>query len=82
MIPCKRCMLSEIDPDGLYREVSELIALIRPDERTEDGEYRRRLGICSECDSLNTGTCGVCGCFAELRAAKKAMHCPHEMHKW
>ena len=79
---CKRCFFAELDPKGIYKEISELIAALPEEKRTHEEEYRRRLKICGECDSLGEGTCGKCGCFVELRAAKKDMHCPSEKHYW
>ncbi|MGN0552809.1 MAG: DUF6171 family protein [Oscillospiraceae bacterium] len=79
---CKKCFFSEIDRNGIYKDISELIAALPSERRTDETEYRRRLKICGECDFLGEGTCGKCGCFVELRAAKKDMHCPSEEHLW
>lgn len=80
--PCRKCLLENIDPEGIYKEVSELIAALPRERRTEEAEYRRRLEICLRCRMLGEGICGVCGCFVELRAAKADMHCPGEQHYW
>lgn len=79
---CRKCLFSEIDRDGVFREISEMIAAIPHEKRTDEAEYRRRLEICGGCGKLGEGTCGVCGCFVELRAAKKDMYCPHENRYW
>ncbi|MGN0436084.1 MAG: DUF6171 family protein [Wujia sp.] len=79
---CKRCFFAEIDRDGIYKEISRIISDMPEEKRTEEAEYQRRLDICEKCDSLGEGTCGKCGCFVELRAAKKDMHCPSEKHFW
>lgn len=79
---CKRCLLADIDVDGLYKQVSDLIALIPDDRRTAEEEYRRRLDICRGCDRLRDGICGECGCFVELRAANSANYCPSYPKKW
>ncbi|MCI7766557.1 MAG: DUF6171 family protein [Oscillospiraceae bacterium] len=79
---CKRCFFAELDPSGIYREISDLISALPAEKRTDEKEYRRRLELCGRCSSLGEGTCGKCGCFVELRAAKKDMHCPHEISKW
>lgn len=79
---CKKCFFAELDPKGIYKEISELIAALPAEKRTDDEEYRRRLEICGRCSSLGEGTCGKCGCFVELRAAKRDMHCPDERHFW
>ena len=79
---CRRCFFEDTDPGGVYREIQEMISAMPEERRTEETEYRRRLEICSGCSFLGEGTCGVCGCFVELRAAKKDLHCPCERHYW
>lgn len=79
---CRKCLLEEIDRDGVYASIRELLHALPEDGRTEENEYRRRLELCKQCDFLIEGTCGMCGCFVELRAAKVNMHCPHEEHFW
>ncbi|MFA7674019.1 MAG: DUF6171 family protein [Clostridia bacterium] len=78
---CKRCFLNEIDED-MYKGIYEYISSLSEDIRTEEKEYATRLSTCRQCDSLMEGTCVKCGCFAEVRAAKKNMHCPSEEHFW
>lgn len=78
---CKRCFLNEIDED-MYKGIYEYISSLSEDIKTEGKAYAERLAICRQCDSLIGGTCIKCGCFAEVRAAKKIMHCPSEEHLW
>ena len=79
---CKRCLLIDIDIDGLYREVADLISLIPEDKRADEELYAERLETCKGCDRLENGICGECGCFAELRAATEANYCPSYPKKW
>ncbi len=79
---CKRCLLLETDPEGLFKKVSELISLIPEDIKTPEEEYGRRLEICKSCDGLQNGICKECGCFVELRAATRKNYCPSAYHKW
>lgn len=79
---CRKCLFEETDPNGVYNSIKELIAALPEEKRAGEAEYSRRLDICRQCDSLGEGTCGKCGCFVELRAAKADMHCPHEEHHW
>lgn len=79
---CRKCLFEEIDRNGVYASIKELITAIPEEKRTPETEYRRRLNICKNCDELGEATCGKCGCFVELRAAKAEMHCPHEDHCW
>lgn len=48
-----------------------MIAALPEEKRADDDTYRHRLDICGSCESLGSGICGKCGCFVELRAAKK-----------
>ena len=79
---CKRCLLADIDVDGLYKKVSELIELIPEDIRASDELYHKRLEICRACHSLENGICRECGCFAELRAATRKNYCPSVYKYW
>lgn len=79
---CKRCLLLEVDPEGLYKKVSELIEVMPEDVKTSEAEYARRLDICRSCDCLENGICRECGCFVELRAAAKRNYCPSVYHYW
>ncbi len=77
---CKKCLMEKLDPHGIYETVRERVKLIPDDERCPDDEYYRRLGICTECARHNSGTCALCGCFVEYRAAFSERHCPD--NKW
>lgn len=77
---CRRCLLAELDNEKLLADVRKAVGLLDKAARTTDEEYARRLDICKECDYLNDGTCGACGCYVELRAATKNSKCPYK--KW
>lgn len=79
---CKRCLLSDIDSDGLYKKISELIEVMSDDIKADADLYRKRLEICKACESLANGTCLECGCFVELRAAAKKNYCPSVKKFW
>lgn len=79
---CKKCLLSEIDADKYYATMFEYIDNLPIDIKTEDGEYKRRLGLCKLCDNLVNGMCIKCGCFVEVRAAKRLNYCPSEDKFW
>ena len=61
---------------------------IEPQQLTEmaksyDPEtYAARLNICRTCDNLHSGTCALCGCYLEARAAKKRQGCPKVPEMW
>ena len=66
--------------DGLYlgREIELEGARIAFPE----AEYRRRLALCKGCGELANGICAQCGCFVELRAAKRQNRCPAFPPRW
>jgi len=70
---CRRCLLSH--GDDLYKTLTEHIKALPMEERVPLEEYTRRLEKCQACDHLINGTCTLCGCYVELRAAKKLQRC-------
>ena len=67
---------------ALMENIRDLIALL-PEEQLASDELRAlRLAHCRACDHLVNGTCALCGCFVELRAAKVRMRCPDVPPKW
>lgn len=80
--PCRRCLLADITEDELSRAITARISAIPDEQRTPEAEYQRRLSVCKGCDMLISGTCGKCGCYVELRAARAANRCPHEKKYW
>ncbi len=76
---CKKCFTG-IEAES-YRELIEKSAASIPQrDRSGDGERERRFRICEGCEKLVGATCQACGCYVELRALRKASHCPHK--KW
>ena len=80
--PCTLCLLEEAGRADVAQAVRAAAAKIPADKRTEEAEYSRRLEICRECEHLLGGTCMKCGCYSELRAARKDAHCPLRAKKW
>lgn len=68
------------------KELSELIRdrieAMPEDLRADERTVASRLECCRACDHLMSGTCALCGCYVELRAAKKAQCCPDVPGKW
>jgi len=60
----------------------ELISRIPEEERAPQDLVRRRLAACRACGHLNQGTCGLCGCYVEHRAEKRAAACPDLPPHW
>lgn len=81
-MPCRRCLLEEAGQLDLHELIKQRIAVIPAEQRADEELYRTRLEKCRSCDSLNSGTCAKCGCYAELRAARADAYCPHEKRFW
>ena len=50
--------------------VRDYVDSLSADEKTDEATYAARLNICRTCDDLHSGTCALCGCYVEARAAK------------
>ena len=80
--PC-RCLITDLpDQAALSRLIRERLAQISPEDRATPEETARRLSRCRDCDALRNGTCGLCGCYVELRAAWAARRCPAVPPRW
>lgn len=78
-IICKKCFIG-VQAEQYSEMIEKCKAAIPVRDRTEDGEYARRIGLCEECEFFHAATCRACGCYVELRAMKKGTHCPKK--KW
>ena len=67
---CKKCLLREMAEEDA-RQIEKYREAIKKADRVEEQEYERRLALCKDCELLNAGTCGACGCYVELRALMK-----------
>lgn len=76
---CKRCFLQELDGE-YFKSVYQYISSLPAEQKTSPETYADRLDICRLCPDLKNGMCAQCGCFAEVRAAKKRLGCP--MGRW
>lgn len=77
---CKRCLLREYNEQEYRDKLERVINLMEESEKAEETLYQERLAQCKTCEKLVTGTCMVCGCYVELRAAAKEGRCPN--HCW
>lgn len=66
----------------MARVIAEYVASLDESVRTPEDAYRARLAICEGCDQLLSGTCRLCGCYVETRAAKKGQNCPMVPARW
>lgn len=76
---CKKCLVGQQAEDYLLLIGKAKVAIPSRD-RTEEGEYDKRIALCEACDKLSGPTCLGCGCYVELRAARRSVHCPYK--KW
>ena len=79
---CKRCLLSEYNPELYYKTVVEYIDSMPIEDKVSDIEYSDRIEKCTECSNLINGMCKICGCFVEVRAIKKNIGCPSIEKVW
>lgn len=77
-----RCLLKEAGEAELAASIAEYVALLDDTVRTPEEIYRARLAVCRECPELLNGTCRLCGCYVETRAAKKVQQCPMVPPRW
>jgi hypothetical protein len=76
---CKKCFLREM-AEADQKMIIKYRESIKPEDRVTEERYESRLAVCRQCELLNAGTCGACGCYVELRATAKNGTCPHK--KW
>lgn len=79
---CKKCLVRELKEGELFLTVRDYIAGLDESIRTPSVQYEERLAQCKECEKLFSGTCAVCGCYVEMRAAVKRNTCPLPKPKW
>lgn len=80
--PC-RCLIGEMpDEAALAQILRERIETIPEEERAPEEEYASRLARCRACEHLQRGTCARCGCYVEIRAARKKQRCPEVPARW
>lgn len=73
---CKRCLLREYDEADYQNKIEHVLKLMDSSEKVRDTLYEERLQVCKQCDRLIQGTCLICGCYVELRAASRMGSCP------
>ena len=80
---CRRCLLEDMPSEArLAQSIRELIDLLPEEKRAPAEDMASRLKLCRQCDHLQNGMCALCGCYVELRAAKRLMKCPCVPNKW
>ena len=79
---CKRCLLKEMTDTDYFKSVYEYIQNIPAEQKAAEALYQARLLKCKSCEHLTNGMCALCGCFVEVRAAKKLQHCAKNAEIW
>lgn len=79
---CKKCLIRDLDEGELVTTIKEYVARLDDRIKTPAEEYENRLKQCISCDRLISGTCAVCGCYVEMRAAVQRNSCPAPKPKW
>lgn len=82
-VPCPRCLSAQV-PGGeaLSALLRQWIGAIPEERRADEAVRRARLAACRACAHLNAGTCALCGCYVEYRAAHAAQRCPDAPGRW
>ncbi len=79
---CRRCLLEELGEGDYLESVRRYRARLSEKERTPDDEYEARLSACKDCAELVNATCNLCGCYVEIRAARRSSSCPAIPPRW
>ena len=77
-----RCLLKEAGEAEMAASIAEYVALLDEAVRAPEDEYQARLALCQDCPELQSGTCRLCGCYVETRAAKRNQSCPMVPARW
>ena len=77
-----RCLLKDAGEAEMAASIAEYVARLDDTVRTPEDDYRARLTLCQDCPELLSGTCRLCGCYVETRAAKKGQQCPMVPPRW
>lgn len=81
--PCPRCLLGEAPgAEALAALNRQWIEALPPERRTDAEAYDRRLQTCRRCEHLFSGSCALCGCYVEYRAAQRDRRCPDVPNRW
>ncbi len=74
---CRKCLIADLPHGEKLQEIlRERLSQIPEEEKVSRDEYTARLERCRQCGELHEGTCALCGCYVELRLARKDRQCP------
>ena len=72
---CRRCLLKDLTDSDYFGSIYAYIDSLTPEQKAPAEVYNSRLAACRECEELRNGMCALCGCFVEVRAAKRNSRC-------
>ena len=75
-ILCARCLEKDVPESELAAYLDSYIGDLPDDIRVDADTYMYRLRQCAACPHLIKFTCVKCGCYAQVRAARKHNGCP------
>ena len=75
-ILCRRCLDLRVPEGELIAYLDKYVSELPERERASDEVYRARLSACADCPERAEATCRLCGCYVQVRAAKRRMRCP------
>jgi hypothetical protein len=79
---CIRCLYRDMSDSEYAKFLQTYIDNIPEEQKAPAPLYEERLNFCRQCSCLVNGMCRLCGCFVELRAAKKISRCADTPEKW
>ena len=82
-LPCRRCLLGDLPgSEALAALLREHLDALPSKRRASPAVTNARLAECRRCAHLSEGTCGLCGCYVEYRAALRSRRCPGVPPRW
>ena len=79
---CPKCLEIPADERELARVLDRYLSTLSPEVRVTKEIYEARLSICADCPHRALYTCRKCGCYVQVRAARRSYACPSEEEKW
>lgn len=79
---CPRCGMQALSSNDYQSSLKSYVEQLDDDIKVSPDIYKLRLEACKSCGHLINGMCRLCGCFVEMRAAKKSLRCPCRPERW
>ena len=79
---CPRCGEQSVSDHEYGESLKNYVDRLDPETRVSQEIYDLRLNACRSCEYLSNGVCRLCGCFTQMRAAKRSGRCPASPGHW